>query len=199
MDKWGRLLPQPNKFPSAFTGAGFSPLSDYVHALGLKFGIHLMRVIPRQSVWAKSPVLGTDGITADMIANTSSICPWVILMYGLNMDKTAAQEYLNSLLKLYAEWEVYFIIIDDILRPFSAAEVVGYHTAIAGCKRWVVLSLSTGETSVKVADHARQQANFWRMADNFWDNCPMVLKMFSYAKILEGIGGAGHWPDCDKI
>src|SRR6185437_31815 len=72
MDKWGRLMPQPDKFPSAFGGKGFKLLSDYVHSLGLKFGIHVMRGIPRQAVWAKSPVLGTNGITADMIADTSS-------------------------------------------------------------------------------------------------------------------------------
>ena len=199
MDKWGRLLPQPNKFPSAFTGAGFKPLSDYVHASGLKFGIHLMRGIPRQAVWAKSPVLGTNGITADMIADTSSVCPWMNHMYGLNMAKPGAQEYLNSLLKLYAEWEVDFLKVDDIARPYSAAEVEGYHKAIATCGRPVVLSLSPGETPVKVSAHATQYANLWRMADDFWDNWPMVLKMFTYAKNWEGIGGAGHWPDCDMI
>ena len=199
MDKWGRLLPQPNKFPSSFTGAGFRPLSDYVHTSGLKFGIHLMRGIPRQAVWAKSPVLGTDNITADMIADTSSVCPWMNHMYGLNMAKPGAQEYLNSLLKLYAEWEVDFLKVDDIARPYSAAEVEGYHKAIATCGRPVVLSLSPGETPVKVAAHATQNANLWRMADDFWDNWPMVLKMFTYAKNWEGIGGAGHWPDCDMI
>ncbi len=26
-------------------GAGFKPLADYVHSLGLKFGIHIMRGI----------------------------------------------------------------------------------------------------------------------------------------------------------
>ena len=85
MDKWGRLLPHSNKFPSAFGGNGFKPLSDYVHGLGLKFGIHIMRGIPRQAVWAKTPVMGTKGITADMIADTSSTCTWMNHMYGINM------------------------------------------------------------------------------------------------------------------
>src|ERR1700710_646934 len=85
MDKWGRLTPQPNKFPSAFGGNGFKPLADYVHAQGLKFGIHVMRGIQRQAVWAKSPIKGTNGITADMVADTNSKCPWMNHMYGLNM------------------------------------------------------------------------------------------------------------------
>ncbi|MEP6949411.1 MAG: glycoside hydrolase family 27 protein [Ginsengibacter sp.] len=199
MDQWGRLLPHEHKFPSAFGGNGFKPLSDYVHSLGLKFGIHVMRGIPRQAVWSKSPVLGTNGITADMIADTSSKCPWMNHMYGLNMSKPGAQEYLNSLLKLYASWDVDFIKVDDIARPYSNAEIEGYHKAIISCGRPVILSLSPGETPVKQAAHAAQYSNMWRMADDFWDNWEMILHMFNYAKSWEGVGGPGHWPDCDMI
>ena len=99
MDEWGRLTPHVNKFPSAFGNKGFQPLGDYIHSLGLKFGIHLMRGIPRQAVWAKIPVMGTSGITADMIADTTSTCQWMNHMYGLDMSKKGAQEYLNSLLE----------------------------------------------------------------------------------------------------
>jgi hypothetical protein len=199
MDKWGRLLPQPNKFPSAFGGKGFKPLSDYIHSLGLKFGIHVMRGIPRQAVWAKTPVLGAEGITADMIADTSSVCPWMNHMYGLNMSKPGAQAYLNSLLKLYAEWEVDFIKVDDIARPYSNAEIEGYKKAIDQCGRPIVFSLSPGETPVAQAAHATTYSNMWRMADDFWDDWKQVLKMFDYAKQWEGTGGPGHWPDCDMI
>lgn len=199
MDEYGRLTPQPTKFPSAFGGKGFKPLSDYIHSLGLKFGIHVMRGIPRQAVWSKSKVLGAEGITADMIADTSSKCPWMNHMYGLNMNKAGAQEYLNSILNLYASWDVDFIKVDDLARPYSNAEVEGYKKAIEQCGRPMVLSLSPGETPVAQAAHASQYANMWRMADDFWDNWKEVLKMFDYAKNWEGVGGAGHWPDCDMI
>jgi len=199
MDKWGRLMPQPNKFPSSFGGKGFKPLSDYVHALGLKFGIHVMRGIPRQAVWSKSPVMGTNGITADMIADTSSTCPWMNHMYGLDMTKPGAQEYLNSILKLYASWDVDFIKVDDISRPYHTAEIEGYAKAIQDCGRPIVLSISPGETPLAQADHVKQHANMWRMADDFWDNWEMILHMFNYAKSWEGIGGPGHWPDCDML
>jgi alpha-galactosidase len=199
MDQYGRLTPQPTKFPSAFAGKGFKPLSDYVHSLGLKFGIHVMRGIPRQAVWAKTPVLGTNGITADMVADTGSKCPWMNHMYGLNMNKPGAQEYLNSILNLYASWDVDFIKVDDIARPYSEKEIEGYKKAIDQCGRPMALSLSPGETPVKEAAHATQYANMWRMADDFWDNWEMVLHMFTYAKNWEGVGGPGHWPDCDMI
>ncbi|WP_454803064.1 glycoside hydrolase family 27 protein [Mucilaginibacter phyllosphaerae] len=199
MDKWGRLLPQPNKFPSAYKSNGFKSLSDYVHSKGLKFGIHVMRGIPRQAVWSKSPVKGTNGITADMVADTNSKCTWMNHMYGLNMSKPGAQEYLNSILELYASWGVDFIKVDDLSRPYSAAEVEGYQKAIANCGRPMVLSLSPGETPIAQAAHATKYANMWRMADDFWDNWKEILHMFDYAKTWEGIGGPGHWPDCDMI
>jgi alpha-galactosidase len=199
MDGWGRLVPNANKFPSAFGGKGFRPLSDYVHSRGLRFGIHVMRGIPRQAVWAHSPVWGTQGITADQIADTSSTCPWMNHMYGLNMNKPGAQEYLNSLLALYAEWGVDFIKVDDIARPYSAAEIEGYRKAILACGRPIGLSISPGETPLKDSVHVRQYANMWRMADDFWDNWKELLKMFQYARNWEGIGGPGHWPDCDMI
>lgn len=199
MDKWGRLLPQPTKFPSAFGGHGFKPLADYVHKLGLKFGIHVMRGIPRQAVWAKTPVLEAPGITADMIADTSSKCEWMNHMYGLNMEKPGAQAYLNSLLKLYASWGVDFIKVDDISRPYHLKEIEGYHKAIQLCGRPVVLSISPGETPVIQAEHVKQNANMWRMADDFWDNWVEILHLFDYAKKWEGTGGSGHWPDCDML
>jgi hypothetical protein len=199
MDEWGRLQPNTDKFPSAFGGKGFRPLSDYVHSLGLKFGIHVMRGIPRQAVWARSPVQGTKGITADQIADTNSTCPWMNHMYGLDMRKPGAQEYLNSLLSLYAAWDVDFIKVDDIARPYSTAEIEGYHKAIDHCGRPIVLSLSPGETPLRDSTHVQRYANMWRMADDFWDNWKELLKMFDYAKSWEGIGGPGHWPDCDMI
>ena len=74
-DSVGRLVPAPNKFPSAANGAGFRPLADYVHAKGLKFGIHIMRGIPRQAVAANAPILGTPYHARD-VADTTNGCRW---------------------------------------------------------------------------------------------------------------------------
>lgn len=199
MDAWGRLLPHVNKFPSAFGGKGFGPLSTYVHGLGLKFGIHIMRGIPRQAVWAKTPVLGAPGITADMIADTHDTCTWNNHMYGLDMRKPGAQQYLNSLLALYAQWGVDFIKVDDLSRPYSTAEVDGYRKAIDAGGRPVVFSLSPGATPLEMAAHVQAHGNMWRMADDFWDNWAEVLHMFELGAAWQGKGDAGHWPDCDML
>jgi hypothetical protein len=50
MDGHGRLIPAPNRFPSSADGSGFTKLAADVHAMGMRFGIHLMRGIPRLAV-----------------------------------------------------------------------------------------------------------------------------------------------------
>lgn len=67
-DEKARLLPAPDRFPCSEGSEGFKPLADYVHSLGLKFGIHVMRGIPREAVAKKLPI-GYKDITADEIAD----------------------------------------------------------------------------------------------------------------------------------
>ncbi|HEY4721894.1 MAG TPA: Melibiase subfamily, partial [Anaerolineae bacterium] len=103
MDDYGRLLPATNRFASAADGKGFKPLADYVHGKGLKFGIHLMRGIPRQAVQQNTPILGTSHRAGD-IADKKNVCAWNPDMYGVDMTKPGAQEYYNSVFELIASW-----------------------------------------------------------------------------------------------
>ena len=48
MDTNGRLLPAANRFPLAKETRSFKPLADKLHEMGLRFGIHLLRGIPRR-------------------------------------------------------------------------------------------------------------------------------------------------------
>ncbi|MDP4275609.1 MAG: alpha-galactosidase, partial [Bacteroidota bacterium] len=118
MDDYGRLTPGLKKFPSAADGKGFKPLADYVHSKGLKFGIHIMRGIPRQAVEKNLPVLGTN-VKAQDIAIKSSTCPWNPDMYGVDATKPEGQAYYNSIVQMYASWGVDFIKCDDISRPYN--------------------------------------------------------------------------------
>ena len=78
----GRFLPTTNRFPSAAGDAGFKPLADYIHSLGLKFGIHIIRGIPREAVAKNLPIAGSAFHAADA-ADTSDTCPWNIYNYGV--------------------------------------------------------------------------------------------------------------------
>ena len=213
MDDHGRLLPDERKFPSSHRGAGFKPLADYVHGLGLKFGIHVMRGVPKQAVWAKSPILGTNGITADQIADTTSICPWLNHMYGVDMNKPGAQEYYNSLLDLYAQWGVDYIKVDDlglekvapdkvgperVSQVYYKDEVAAIRSAITNTRRPFIFSASPLQPFSN-SEHLRQSANLFRISNDFWDEWPQLKKQFDYCPEWTAVAQPGHWPDADIL
>lgn len=200
MDKYGRLLPAVNRFPSAAHGAGFRPLADYVHSLGLKFGIHIMRGIPRQAVSENTMILGTDK-RAREIAKTNSICYWNTDMYGVDPEKEGAREYYDSIFALYASWGVDFIKCDDIARelPQEETELLMLSRALHECERTMVLSLSPGPALLEKAELYKQISNMWRITEDFWDRWEDLYDMFSKAEKWCTHAGAGHWPDADML
>jgi alpha-galactosidase len=201
MDGYSRLIPATNRFPSAAGGRGFKPLADQVHALGLKFGIHIMRGIPRHAVHANTPILGTDRRAREIAHN--NICPWNTDMYGVNAEKVGAQAYYDSLFLLYAEWEVDFVKVDDIaasrLYHIHDREIEMIRNAIDRCGRDMVLSLSPGPASLEFNEKFAQNANMWRMTDDYWDIWPLLRDMFERCEKWYPHVGAGHWPDCDML
>ena len=206
MDEYSRLIPAENRFPSSKNGVGFKNIADRIHGMGLKFGIHIMRGIPRQAVHDNTKILGTDR-TARQIAHHFSVCPWNTDMYGVDTRVKGAQEYYNSLFKLYAEWGVDFVKVDDISNtefkphePYSAREEIEMiRRAIDSCGRDMVLSLSPGPAQVEVADHLMKNANMWRMTGDFWDVWNKLYEMFEKTEKWYPYVGEGCWPDCDML
>jgi hypothetical protein len=200
MDGFGRLQPAANRFPSAADGSGFKALAAYVHGKGLKFGIHLMRGIPRQAVEKNLPVLGTS-VRAQDIANRASICPWNPDMYGVDMAKPGAQEYYNSVFALIASWGVDYVKVDDIARPYHdhESEIEAIRRAIDRTGRPIVLSLSPGETALDAAAHVTQHANLWRISDDFWDRWLALRDQFSRLAAWNSFRQPGAWPDADML
>ena len=200
MDEYSRLIPAENRFPSSAGGKGFAPLAEYVHSLGLKFGIHIMRGIPRQAVHRNTKIKGTDK-TAREIAKTASICAWNTDMYGVDPDKEGARAYYDSIFELYASWGVDFIKCDDIARelPHEEAELVMLSESLRSCGRDMVLSLSPGAALLEKAELYKQVSDMWRITDDFWDKWELLYAMFERAEKWCTHSGAGHWPDADML
>ncbi len=200
MDEYSRLIPAENRFPSAAGGKGFAPLAEYVHSLGLKFGIHIMRGIPRQAVHRNTKIKGTDK-TAREIAKTASICAWNTDMYGVDPEKEGARAYYDSIFELYASWGVDFIKCDDIARelPHEEGELVMLSEALHSCGREMILSLSPGPALLEKAELYKQVSNMWRITDDFWDKWELLYAMFERAEKWCTHSGAGHWPDADML
>lgn len=198
MDANGRLIPAPNRFPSSANGQGFTPLADYIHSKGLKFGIHILRGIPRQAVAQNVPILGSHAHAAD-IADKQDICKWNTDMYGVDMSKPGSQAYYDSIVAQYAQWGVDFIKADDMSRPYHKAEIAALHKAILKSGRPIVLSLSPGPAPLDEVEHLRANAQMWRIEDDLWDNWKSVKAMYFRAEKWAPLVERGHWPDADML
>ena len=208
MDGFSRLIPDEERFPSSANGAGFGPLAAYVHGLGLRFGIHIMRGVPRIAAHGHCPVLGADE-TADEIADPAGVCLWNPDMYGVR-DTAAGQAYYDSLAALYASWGVDFIKCDDICNtdnrePGSPRARAGLpelrmlRRALEKCGRPMVLSLSPGPALLDLAGEYAANANMWRITDDMWDRWDHVRNMFDRCRQWQGSMRPGAYPDCDML
>lgn len=205
MDEYSRLQPDPERFPSSKHGLGFAPLADYIHNLGLKFGIHIMRGIPRIAAHNHEKIKGSS-VKADMVADASSICGWNPDMYGVRNDANG-QAYYDSLIELYASWGVDFIKCDDICNTniyannqYSARhEIEMLAKSIQKFKRPIVLSLSPGPALIDKAWHYKKYANMWRITDDFWDSWDSLKNMFYRCELWQDHVSEGCYPDCDML
>ena len=198
LDKYGRFIPSTVRFPSAANGKGFKLLADYIHRQGLKFGIHIMRGIPKIAVEKNTPILHSPYHAAD-IFNTDVLCKWLNDMYTVDATKPGAQAYYNSLFDLYASWGVDFVKVDDLSRPYHKDEIELIRKAIDQCGRPIVLSTSPGETPIADAKHVESHANMWRIIDDFWDNWSEEKAHFALFEKWHPYVGIGHWPDGDML
>jgi len=198
LDRYGRLLPDTIKFPSSRDGKGFKHLADYVHDKGLKFGIHVMRGIPWNAYKNSLPVKGTD-VTALDIGDTTNVCDWAKVTYGIDMDKEGAQQYYNSLIELYSSWGVDYIKADDMARPYQAQEIEAISHAIQKIDPSIVLSLSPGAAPIEKADHLHEYAHLWRISADFWDVWEELYDQFERCDKWAPYVKPGGWPDADML
>jgi hypothetical protein len=236
IDPTGRYIPVPARFPSADISpntpivvqslpkpAGtpepklaatmgittFKPLADYVHSLGLKFGIHIVRGIPRASVERDTPIANSAFHATDA-ADTSDACPWDPTNWGVK-DNAAGQAWYDSLLTQYADWGIDLLKVDCISNnPYKADEIRMIRRAIdkvtAKTGRPIVLSLSPGPTNLSHAAEVTELSNMWRISNDIWDvwanrsGWPVsVSSQFARTAAWAQYSGPGHWPDADML
>ena len=202
MDGFGRLLPATNRFPSAADGKGFKPLADYVHSKGLKFGVHIMRGIPRRAVDANLPIFGTTFKAAD-VANKESICRWNSDMYGVDTTKPGGKEYYDSIVALYKSWGLDFIKADDMFGfgpgGDHSSEIGALSESLGKSGRPIILSLSPGTRDASKADFIAQHAQMWRISGDFWDRWVDLKNQFPRLNTWSAHVRTGGWPDADML
>ncbi len=207
LDVFGRYLPAENSIPSAANGAGFRPLADYVHKQGLKFGIHILRGIPKEAVDKNLPIEGSPFHARDA-ADTSDTCPWNPFNYGLDTSKPAAQAYYNSLARQFADWNVDYVKVDCISsHPYKGEEIRLLSEALQRSGRPMVLSLSPGPAPLEKTEEMAKYAQVWRISDDEWDvwqgkgdEFPQgVNNQFERTAEWAVPSHRGSWPDADML
>lgn len=203
LDEYGRYLPSPSRFPSCMVGGtnqGFKALADKIHQMGLKFGIHIMRGVPKSVVGSSAYKLkGSEDTPWSQVYNgTSSPCTW-LKDNLLVRNNQFGQLYYNSIMDLYADWGVDFLKIDDLSRPFYTDEIHMIRKAIDQTDRPIVLSLSPGKTQFQYAQECLDNANMWRMMDDLWDTWSAVDAVFNEADYWSQYTRPGNYADCDML
>lgn len=211
MDANGRYQPATNRFASAGEGAGFAPLAKYVHTKGLKFGIHIIRGIPKDAV-AKNTAVSGSSFHARDLADTTDTCPWNPDNYGVK-DNAAGQAWYDALLRQYSEWGVDYIKVDCISsHPYKGAEIRMIHRAIVKATghthRPMVLSLSPGPAPLENSAEVAANAQLWRISDDVWDRWERpeserfpqgVKNQFAVIASWTPHVKPGNWPDADML
>lgn len=208
VDENGRFIPVTARFPSALQNGkntGFLEVANLVHSKGLKFGIHIVRGIPRESVQRNLPIEGSS-FTAQDAADQNDPCPWDPTTWGVK-DTPAGQAWYDSLLRQYAMWGVDFLKVDCIAdHPYKPAEIRQINRAIGRSGREMVLSLSPGPTAVEHHAEIAEVGQMWRISNDVWDfwigqaDYPTgVQNQFERAARWAQYAKPGAWPDADML
>ena len=188
----GSFIPSQVYFPH-----GIRPIAEECEKHGVKFGVHILRGMPRKAVERNTPIKGTKYHARD-IANTNSICGWSPHTYGVDMSKPGAQEFYDGWIHLLADSGVRFIKADDIVT--HPDEIAALEKAIAKCGRPIVLSLSPGDRVQANQLQLYEGAEMLRVTGDVWDAQYDLDKCFDAWLTWQFVPHRqGFWFDMDMI
>jgi hypothetical protein len=193
LNEFGHVIPSKAYFPG-----GLKPIIDRCHELGMKFGVHMMRGVPRKAYELNLPIKGTP-YTARDIANTDPEfnCNWCTYNYGVDMSKPGAQEWYDGLIQHLADMGVDMIKYDDIV-PYPE-EVEAVAKAIEKTGRPILFSLSPGGSVDPAAIKSFQMAHMLRVTKDVWDEAHYIDDCFDAWRKWTGKETDNFWIDMDMI
>ncbi len=212
VDPYGRWITDSSKFPAQGDTDGIKVVADYIHSLGMKFGIYVTPGISKQAVSRNTPIKGTS-YTATQIAEPSVAennynCKGMI---RIDYNKPGAQEYTNSWVDMLAAWGVDYIKIDG-MTDSNAADVKAWSNAIRQSGRPMVLDVTQGNFTIALAPTLMKYANQWEFAPDVecyrcekgGSSYPLtswadVANRFNYVAEWQPYAGPGGFNDYDSL
>ena len=212
VDAYGRWVTDSSRFPGEGDTNGIKVMADYIHSLGMKFGVYVTPGISRQAVSRNTPIQGTS-YTAAQIADPSVKennynCKGMV---HINYNNPGAQEYTNSWVNMLAAWGVDYIKIDG-MKNSNAADVKAWSNAIRQSGRPMILDVTQGNLTIAIAPTLMKYANQWEFAPDVecyrcekgGSSYPLtswadVAKRFNYVAEWQPYAGPGAFNDYDSI
>jgi Alpha galactosidase A/Alpha galactosidase C-terminal beta sandwich domain len=212
VDAYGRWITDASTFPPEGDSDGIKVVADYIHSLGMKFGIYVTPGISRQAVSRNTAIKGTS-YTAAQIAEPSVKennynCKGMV---RIDYTKPGAQEYTNSWVDMLATWGIDYIKIDG-MTDSNAADVKAWSDAIRQSGRPMVLDVTQGDLTTAIAPTLTKYANQWEFApdvecyrcEKHGSSYPLtswadVAKRFNYVAEWQPYAGPGAFNDYDSI
>ena len=209
VDSYGRWVTNATAFPASGSTNGIEVVANYVHNLGLKFGLYVTPGISDQAVSENTPIEGTS-YTASEIADGDSENNYNCGgMQGINYSQPGAQAFINSWADEFASWGVDYVKIDGV-GSFDTPDVQAWSTALKQTGRPMALELSNS-LNINDATTWSSLANSWRTTGDIecycgsngssypltdWNN---VSARFGAAADWQPYAGPGGWNDYDSI
>jgi hypothetical protein len=209
VDRYGRWMVNTAHYPGVGSANGIQALAAYVHRLGLKFGIYETAGISKQAVAKNTPILGTR-YTADDIATTKPQNNYNCGgMVKIDYSKPGAQAYVDSVVDELASWGVDYIKLDGITNS-NGPDIKAWQAAIHHSGRSIVLNITQGSYTIKLAPVLKKYANQWEFAPdieingpdegsanscNFppYTGCRSVFPLTSYAHWSDRFADVAQW------
>jgi hypothetical protein len=212
VDQYGRWITDPAIFPPQGDSDGIKLVADYVHSLGMKFGIYVTPGISKQAVSRKTQIKGTS-YTAAQIAEPSVEernynCKGMV---RIDYSKPGAQEYTNSWADMLAAWGIDYIKIDGMTNN-NADDVKAWSNAVRQSGRPMVLDVTQGHFTIALTPILMKYANQWESAPDVecYDcekgdsSYPLtrwaeIAKRFNFVAEWQPYAGPGGFTDYDSI
>ncbi len=217
VDQWGRWVVNGRSFPPGPGGEnGVKVVAEYVHHLGLKFGIYVTPGISSQAVSRNTAIMGPDGrpsaYTADEVAEPkvperNYNCGGMV---AINYHSRGGQDFIDSWADEFASWGADYVKLDGV-GSFDVPDVEAWSKALRQTGRPIHLELSN-TLDIHDASTWERYSNGWRTTEDIecyacesnGTSYPLtdwadVASRFDPVAAWQPFGGPGAFNDYDSI
>jgi alpha-galactosidase len=205
VDQYGRWVANPTQFPH-----GIAAVANYVHKLGLKFGIYLTPGIPLAAVNQNTPIQGTSYHARNIAFKNryeNNYGGFGEVMEYINYSAPGSQAFVNSWADEFASWGVDFLKMDAVTNA-NILDVRAWSIALRQSGRPIIFDLSNTLDPTSI-DLWRQYANAWRIDGDVqcYATClstqlvdwTYVSTRFNDAPTWAPLARPGGWNDLDSL